>query len=275
MSAYGLGIPVFRGVVAGNFVYWSSAESTPVGATNITRMPNGIPGVISPYDVPDLLMWYRSDYGVVLTGSSRVHIWRDLSGNQFHAQQGVHANRPFFTASYVSMSNKPVVDFTATGPQELTATHDTRQSPRQQTIFLAGEIKSSFANYNTFFSKADNSSWLTGWSMGSRSGNGQMGFWCQSWTPFFEKTYTKPTSIIAVGINGVTGSYRSNRVLRGMFSTGSYAPATGPVRIGSAAGDYGCNGLISEIIMYGRALTDSEVLALENYLVSRYGQGDQ
>lgn len=275
MSAYGLGIPVFRGVVAGNFVYWTSADSTPVGATNIVRMSNALPGVISPYDVPNLIMWYRSDYGVVLTGSNKVHIWRDLSGNQFHAHQDTDANRPFFTASHVSMSNKPVIDFIATGPQELTASHDVRQSPLQQTMFLAGVLKPDYAGYNTFFSKADNGSWLTGWSMGSKSGVGSMGTWCQSWNNSFEKAYTKPTQIIAVGINGVTGSYRSNRVLRGMFATGSYLPATGPVRIGNAEGSYGLNGLISEIIMYGRALTDSEVLALENYLVSRYTQGGQ
>jgi len=275
MSAYGLGIPVFRGVVTGNYVYWSSADPVPAGVTNVVRMQNGIPGITSPYDVPDLIMWYRSDYGVVLTGSNKVHIWRDLSGNQFHAEQGTDANRPLFTASYVSMSNKPVLDFISTGPQELTASHDVRQSPRQQTMFVAGEIKTDFAGFNTFFSKADNSSWLTGWSMGSKTGGGNMGIWCQSWNNFFEKAYTKPTQIIAVGINGITGSYRSNRVLRGTYATGAYLPATGHVKIGSAAGDYGCNGLISEIIMYGRALTDTEVLALENYLVSRYGQGGQ
>jgi hypothetical protein len=268
-------IPTYRGFISGSSIYWTSADPTPVGASDICLLPlRSNPAIISPFEVPGLLMWYRSDYGLLFDTSNRVQSWLDMSGNRFHAGQGTSTSRPFFSGSVSQFNDRPGVVFL--GAQFLTASHDPRQNPNMMVIFLRGTMDTGWNTYSTFISKTSGGSWSDGWAMGSRDAPTANSFWKNSWAYVAQFSHSIPANILAVGRGGTQLTYRSNRVNRVTAATGSSPGTANVITIGGApTSNYPALGKICEIIIYNRALLDQEVFDVEAYLTAKYGQGNQ
>jgi len=270
-------IPSFRGWDGTKYVHWTSADAVPGGVSDITKMPlQGISGSVHPYEIPDLIGWYRADYGITIE-AGLVTRWQDLSGNRFHAGQVTATGITLTASSY--LNNKPAVEFD--GTSILTASYNSKMQSSNMTVFIAGVIgrdaSPAWATYQTFVSRTSSGGWSDGWALGSRDTSEASAFWFDGYTNYVQKAgYTNlPTKLIGTGRAGSNIIFRSNRYSAGTAAMGSTAATTADLIIGGAAGGYTCNGLIAEIFIYRRALTDSEMNQVEQYLVVKYGQGNQ
>ncbi len=212
-------IPSFRGWDGSKCVYWTTADPQPIGVTDITKMPiQGISGTISPYSLPDMLFWYRADYGVERTSTNTVVQWKDLSGNGWHVapQNPGLLTGPTHVSNSVNLNNQPSVIFERTAGNVLWGATSSLLSPPNLTIVamvVLGTASGSANTYDTFISKTDTGSWFNGWSMGSRSSGSANGFWFNGWNNFIERSYGPPPPVKKILATGRTSNviiYRSN-----------------------------------------------------------------
>lgn len=275
-------VPSFRGWDGSKYVYWTTADAQPGGISDVIKMPlQGISGSINPYNINGMLFWYRADFGVERDPSNFVTTWKDLSGNGYHV--GHSSTGPTFTTASL-LNSAPSVRFDGSNNSTLTGSIAVSLNPRALTVFVMGTMGTaenpSWNTYNTFVGKTNSGAWTDGWCLGSRDTSSACSFWFNGWNNFVQKTgyVNLPIPILATGRAGPDDTlvYRSNRVEINKSITGSYVPSTtGPLTVGGAGGGYACTGHIVEIIAYDRALTDTEMYQVEQYLTIRYGLGTQ
>lgn len=270
-------IPTYRGLSGGSYTYWTSADAVPGGVTDTTLMKiQGISGSMNPFSIPDMIMWYRSDFGVTRDGDGRVSEWKDLSGNRFHVVQSTAANRPFYNISSSLFNGKPALDFDYAIGTFLTCSHNTRQQPGNMTIFAVFQMATDYAGYSTIIGKTDSGAWSNGWALGSIGGTTDCSFWYNGYGNYSGKgDYTKPTKILASGRRGTTILYRSNGYSQATAAPGAIAASTNVLQIGTLESGYHFSGSLAEIIVYKRALPDSDMYNVEMYLSQKYGIGTQ
>lgn len=273
-------VPSFRGWDGSKYVYWTTADSQPSGVSDVIKMPlQGISGSINPYNITDLLFWFRADYGVERNASNIVTTWKDLSGNGFHV--GHSSVGPLFTTASL-LRSVPSVRFNGSNTT-LTGSTTGLLHPPALTVFVMGTLGTAedpnWNTYNTFVGKTNSGAWNDGWCLGSRDTSRACSFWFNGWNQFIQKSYTNlPTVLLATGRAGPDNTliYRSNRIDVNKTVSGSYVQSlTGPLTVGGAGGGYGCTGHIVEIVAYSRALSDREMHQVEQYLTIKYGLGQQ
>ncbi|HWB63839.1 MAG TPA: LamG-like jellyroll fold domain-containing protein, partial [Chitinophagales bacterium] len=239
-----------------------------------------------PADIGNVLAWFRADSNVTMaSNNSNVLVWRDLSGNGFDAYApSTTDSQPTRVTSCV-MNNKPVINFansTAPGKQMFKGHDSLPISHSSFTVFIVamGNAQSasrytggllkcgtitnglwlyrrltdqSFVflnNYNT-----DANAYISSPTMPNA------GFAFNVWS--VRKTYGVKGEIFEDGALQVSSTYSK---LVGPFTNAQFF-------IGNTqniAGFDNFNGQIAEIIIFNRALSDSEMLCVNTYLHNRY-----
>lgn len=223
----------------------------------------------NPKNISNLLLWLASDSGVVLNGNN-VEGWLDKSGNANNAQQITTNQQPILIPN--GLNNKPAISFN--GGQLLSGTSLNSLSSSSLTIFVVASGNPMSDSYNVLL------------DIGPFSAGG---LWLSKNSENF--TIYSNNAVYSSSTNHLSNSGFVPTIfnLRKQFNTSSEsfentilsANSTSAAFVNSfVAGDYSIggdptyfgrwNGNVFEVIIYNKALSDSENVIVNNYLVSKY-----
>ena len=211
-----------------------------------------------------LKVWLRADFGVVKDGSNAVSRWIDGAGNGNDAVQSVPANAPLYVLA--GFGGKPVLRFNGSttsmsGPLSLSS---------QISIFAVAA-----AGPNLGYKRLINNQLHFAMEVAS-DGNFASLYGNGHWNTL--QTHAAPLLAGSFGIlesinNGTDTAYINGQFLdarsnpMGAFSNG--------YELGRCAcGNEYWNGDAVEILIYDHALSDTDRLAVEAYLKTKYGMQD-
>lgn len=207
---------------------------------------------LTPFQIPDLQLWLRSDSLVSLNQDS-VYQWSDVSGNARHASQSNKSFQPIYIGSVFKLNNKPVVKFD--GVNDFMSFLSLNVS----TAFILVKHEIPNTSYNTLLGNSTSYKW--------HGGVNQNLF----------NSYVETSNII----NG-QGYLNGNSILPvNMEKPAEYSiielfpsnPHPAERITGDNPGDNGASfwkGDFAEIIIYDRTLTNVERTQVEDYLFLKY-----
>ena len=218
-------------------------------------------GVLLSDGTPDpadssLLLWLKADGGVTYDGSNRVSAWADQSPSGWSAQQSNSAYQPVYAPA--GINGQPAVLFPGTGQHMLIP-----GSAGQQTMFILYQDTSTDA-YVTPLGTAYNGKG----SYHGHSSNSQL----------FNGTYTDPATLNGSnyrnGLNVGTGLLIPRPANWALDVHVATAPLTQAVTTLGADHGFGTSrdiqGGIAEVLLYNRALSPAEQIAVGAYLRTKY-----
>lgn len=245
---------------------------------------NNIPlvGILNPANIPNLAAWYKGDAGLTLVGGE-VDVWADQSGNGRNLSAAASINRPTLS----TRNGKNVLVFNGSTKYLRSLTAALARNVSGLTIIVAGNSASattlqqaqcSISTLNTIsgFSRAS-----IGWGYNaSRNGRDAVGrrnntdtiAGCGqfAYNPDWGNNsarFNYSVAILQTYVNNIpTDSLNP-------FQTAGNTPNDGgALFIGSGVDTLGrfLNGQIGEILIYERALTDTELANIQIYLSSRW-----
>jgi len=215
-----------------------------------------------------LAVWLRADQGVTET-SGVISQWRDLSGNENNATQATASRRPALVAS--TLNSQPVVRFTGSSGTALSIADNPSINPSQITMITVAKQTAAATNalmlrkltsasvnhYALYFATATTPST----KIGSATATSSLGIGTYA---VFEATYN--LNQLKMWLNGTS---TATIAYTGAMVSGAYPLTVG----GDGAGSYGVTGDIAEVLIFNRALTDTERKEVESYLYQRYAVG--
>lgn len=233
----------------------------------------------SPLDILNLSLWYDgNDLSTLsLDGSNNVSQWLDKSGNTRHSTQGTSGNRPFYNITDNRVQFNGVNEFLnfdgtfLAGSNYTIFVHQSQSGIKNNNYFLGAEAPSpsqdrglilAFFDANTVrhahfgygidatVSQPLNTEILYTFHFDISNNNGKQGK--RVWRQDTELS----TYIIAGSSTPISLISNNNATLGGWTWTG--------------IGNSYYNGEIAEVIMYDRALTDSEITKVQNYIFSKW-----
>lgn len=220
-------------------------------------------------------LWLKADAGVTRDGSGLVSAWADQSGA---GNSLVQDNPPYRPSAVDNVINgRPIVRFAG----------------HSQALQSGGQVVSGPTAFSCFaalkFNSVPDGTYQYLWWNGGNTASSGYGAWISSFKKIRSgwggsNYYVGATSVVVPGdwyrvstvfaggtgsnnhqmwINGTsigTSTNTASNMTGGVFSVGNYGPD-------ASQGFYGD---IAEMIIYSRALSDTERLAVENYLGSRW-----
>jgi large repetitive protein len=215
--------------------------------------------------VQGLRFYVRADAGVIRDGNNRVQRWNNQMGSGKDAAQSTAAAQPLWVDKAVN--GKPALRFTGTEFLKTTFVPATGATPRTGIAVLAN-MPSKPGQWSLSFHYGDTQD---DECYGMNAGSGGFGnYYFGSGLGSSQKPGAAPV-IVTVRYDGTEDRVYVNGVEKGAkqiaLKTGS-----GGMRIGCKVADgvYPYKGDIAEILIYDRALTDAERLAVEVYLNAKY-----
>jgi hypothetical protein len=212
--------------------------------------------------VAGLHLWLRSDAGVTLNGS-QISRWVDQSGNGRNAAMSTVPRQPTYVAG--ALNGKPMMRFFGQQSMglELTA------SPTTFTVFVMGKNSRTDNSFSMILGPAGN---LPNNQLRWEDGSQALFVGLDINMPIIRSPIgdTRTYHALSARYDGATMTvYRDGNVTSSHgFST------TGPWTIASVGSYYSGTfmvGDLGEVIIYDRALTESERLSVNGYLRSKYG----
>jgi len=235
----------------------------------------GAGGTVNEPKLPQLgmLLWLRADRGIQQK-DGLVQVWQDQSGNETNATQITASARPAYLAA--GSNGRPALEFDGRTQFLTFATGFSDFSRGLAGFIVARPSKSECASMLEF-------------SNASEVDDIALGMWQDKWT------YEVDAAFIQTGTvsHDIFSLYTVNHRLTGLADLridGSAldtldmplpAIPTSQLRVDNFVGHTlykDCNyfeGQISEIIVYSRAMTNSEVTAIEKYLDARWALSEQ
>ncbi|MCS6933893.1 MAG: PKD domain-containing protein [Chitinophagales bacterium] len=230
----------------------------------------------TPASLPGLRLWLSADTGVTLSGTS-VTQWNDISGNNYHCTQPNPGAQPQFVATNCLINNKPSIKFDGINDsligQLIPGISDSSISV---FILASGETQTTAGTNAPFFSinQVSNGFWVV-----RRVIN-------QTYGLLTNNVYVSGTTASApnagfnfrvhqvikrlnndvtlyINNNAVTLSNSTNPAVIAPFTNAPYQLAKGP-------GNAFFKGDIAEILVYDKALNNSERQQVLNYLYNKY-----
>lgn len=219
-----------------------------------------LPATAAPASSP--LLWLRADAGVA-SSSSKVYQWNDQSGNGKHATMTVASRQPTLVTG--ALNGLPVIRFG--GAQSMYLTNPA--NPTTFTVFIVGRNSDPTENFSMILGPGGTypNNQLR-WENGSQAlfvgtGNG---------LPVITSNIgnTRTYHALSARYDGsIMGVYRNGNLISShSFST------SGPwtlSNIGAWYSTYFMIGDLAEVLIYARALTESERLDTNAYLGAKYG----
>jgi PKD repeat protein len=207
--------------------------------------------IIQPDEINGLQLWLKSDAGVVLDADQKVLEWQDQSGQERHAENINPARRPSYPAQtigpYPSVFFDGVDDFLSFS--EITTV---------RTVFWILKEDQSATN---------NSRAILGHNTAFNFHRGTTGsFWASSFaSPAVVNGITRMNQ---VQINGSTVLVPDDFIIISLVTTGNVSASNFAADREIIARAW--KGDLLELIIYDVALSDSDVMGIENYLRNRY-----
>lgn len=208
-----------------------------------------------------LHLWLRADAGVDAPGN-RMARWADQSGNGRNASMATLSRQPFFIAS--ALNGRPVVRFTGAESMYL----DVFAQPTTFSVFAVGKNSNPSESFSMILGPGGNApNNQLRWENGSQAlfvGTGNN-------LPIITSSIgnTRIYHALSALYNGsVMNVYRD-----GGFVSSSGFSTTGPwtlASVGSWYSTYFMQGDLAEVIIYDRALSESERLTVNAYLRGKY-----
>lgn len=280
--AIGAKVPAVNSPTAGTYSLgeitdarvYSDAKTTSQIKSNMASqldqfdIPKSPSGLIMWFDANDISTLYKtSDCSTtrVTSNGDAVACWKDKSGLSNNVTQAVTAQMPTYKSSNATLNNMPSLTFGASAYSLLTSGSLTFGA---RTYFAVTKTNGAPAGtYHTILIQ-NASPWYQMYASNTTAYyySGVANTSTTSYTGNQLHTIVNSTTAGSSALN-----YRVNQVPV-LTNTAVAASLTGTVSVGGyATNSYGLNGEILEVIVYNRALTDSEVLRVEGYLRAKYG----
>lgn len=221
-------------------------------------------GAFSPLNISGLSLWLdASDTDTIIESGGSVSQWNDKSGNENHITQATGANQP--TTGTRSLNSLNSIDFNGSSDFMIAPTALNSLSNSENTVFVVMATDVS-TNQNIF--------------LGDNSGNTfSISVWNSGKNTYFNNFYTDFSYTTLLNSPSVNVGLKSGGIAQ-LYSNGEIAiPAdaidfsvSGNIYIGrnaTGATSY-FNGGLSEVLMYNRALSASEINMVSNYLYAKY-----
>ena len=231
-----------------------------------------------PQRSANLITWLRADAGVTYN-SGQVSLWADQSGNGNNAGQATSADQP--TLSTGAINGLPALSFNGSS-QFLQFGSGFANFSSGASIFVVTN-PATLGSYQTWVSFGNSGSNYLGLEQTSTSGS--VSFYTYSGSSSSAVTAASALSasqyqLVESVYNGTnTATIYNNGVQKGTGSSLLTAPTTPPRTINyvgqfAGSGAY-LNGQIAEILVYNTALSSVQRAAVESYIYSKYGIGNQ
>lgn len=216
-----------------------------------------------------LQLWLRADVGVTKDGSDVVDQWKDLSGNDHHFSQATTSAKPLWTSA--AIGSLPSVNFDGSSDYLSAGDVELHSNSEGMTVFAVrraddtayrGLLSKYWSNQRVWI--LSTTSFILQESSGSYNGN----------TNADRASTTLDQVDSAVWTPGEAGQIWENGSLMGTATTAvtDLTETTAPLYLGRIA-DFGnyFDGDVAEMIVYNRALSNTERIEVETYLAQRYG----
>ena len=270
---------------------WEVAHATNPLVNDAATDPGGVgrtllqsyQGNLSPWPTPviasGLQAWYRADSGVVKDGSNKVSEWDDVSGHRLNSLQTTGSLQPLLVAS--AMFGQPAVSFDGTTLLRTSGVADVQGWASDLTVIIVTVPGATQAAYGSLVDmSSDTAHGFVVGQLGGATNQEQLWFMDGAQTGW----YAGPASAIAAGQvqvlsvmkNGTTGTAFVNGIGQGSGSVPAamLTPLTALALGGRASGSYSYNGQIAEVLIYNRALTNTERGEIESSLQTKYVNPD-
>ena len=225
---------------------------------------------LSSFSRSGLVLWLRSDQGVSTSGTS-VTGWNDLSGNGNNAVQTGTSNSPTVQSNQVN--SFPTLRFDGNNDY-LTIADASSLKPANITAFMVAK-RTGGANSSRYLVKASSGSYVDGYGI-MQVGGTSAGVYANN------ESASRATIPFGTGTFGIlSGRYDSQQV-RFSINSGSAAitayttaitHTTSPLYLGGRTTNDAFGGDIAEVLLYNRALSETERKEVELYLYQRYALG--
>ena len=224
-----------------------------------------------------LLIWLDASDDTTFSYSSgtEVNQWRDKSGNNFHANQATTANQPS-RSSFIN--SRKGVNFTSTNGDFMRVSSGI-VTPNYITLFAVVRPATQDNSY-AIIMEQDHGNGYNGWVI-QRNGAGS--FW-QSWVASAASTWLNPNQIAYTDNTSQIVTLRKNASTINLYSNGT---SSSPVSISDTVitqTSYGLNlgywqygggryynGVMCEILVFNRGLSDTELKQVNTYLGQKWG----
>ena len=209
--------------------------------------------------LPPPTLWLRADAGVVKDGDNLVSEWQNQNGNNYHAEQGSHANKPLWMDN--ELNGKPILRFNGSSNYMKVLFSEVYSQPT--TLFHVHKINT--ANTNQFIIDR-HSSFHYLFFKGNASASVAMNAGSS-----LESTLDVPYNyhLFSNVFNGASSQFFINNILVSSGNTGNNS--VNGLTLGArysnnnfAAVDF------AEIIFYNSLLSDPQRQSVENYLITKY-----
>jgi hypothetical protein len=248
---------------------WALLPTNPATTVSITATAwsstNSTAATFTAHTMDGLLVWLRADAGVTADGSGNISQWADQTPNHYNATASGN-NRPIFAGSS-GPGGKPAIGFYVTNqfglPNILTGTTGVQafvvlkvaatNPPTTRALWSIGGASdgADHVAYPTNGLVTDDFAHSVVQSLGAPA---------QPLDQFHVYEVSSAQGAWSAWINGV---------LQVTTSVGNYGDYRGTYLIGSS-GSRSFDGLISEIVIFSRNLTQQERTAVSEYLNSKY-----
>jgi prepilin-type N-terminal cleavage/methylation domain-containing protein len=240
--------------------------------------------------IPDLTLWLEPTLDNSITSATNgqnpengdlISSWNDnnlQSLSKINLTQATSINRPTYTIN--GINGLPSLSFS--GNQNLINSNPagpiTINSNKYTIIVVVKTIAASNQTFQQIFEQGPNINPPAGTAVAisfepvSNKGLGLATYY----NDYFPNTYTQNKiwlfTAVASGTNAVTTYTNSNNAVSSNLAATNFGPSVQNLMIGNRIDtmDQAFQGLISEIIVYDRALKKSEVVEINNYLSKKY-----
>ena len=254
-------------------------------------------GAFSPSNIPNLGLWLDANVGVTYDGSNRVSQWNDQSGNGRNVTQTAVASRkPTFLSN--QLNGKPAIDFYGSSNSAnvlvgtnkdfmydagaasvfvVLASNSLINPPNGDTnVFLISERGGSpITTYAIVAAQQTATSKLNAFMVATPAGQTEFRLSYQlpnGYGTAYDQTWRIATMIdtgtsMSGYVNGELGVTVGYTLTRGTTPS----PTEFLIGANTSGATSSFNARVAEIIIYSRALNDTERVQVENYLKSKWG----
>lgn len=251
--------------LTGHITPWDACS----GAQPQFNMNFALPGAdgcagVSGSDIPlsGLHMWLRADAGIIPSSGAKIFQWLDQSGNGRNARMATVERQPSIVGG--ALNGQPVVRFSGAQSMYL----DVFTQPTTFSVFIVGKNSLASESFSMILGPGGNSpNNQLRWDNGSQAlfvtGNAQT----IRTSPIGN---TRVYHALSARYDGSTMTFYRDGNSMSSTTFSSSAPWT-IASVGSWYSSYFMVGDLAEVILYARAVSETERASVNSYLRSKYG----